>query len=337
MIMGADTAAKQDSQFAAMMNDEGAMIAVAYGNDEAALRRLRYFQRNDDDVYTPGVVNEGKLSRALAAGRNVQATSQMQTAAIDAVARSGKVFETRQELSDTIAHASRGNAAMDGALTGNTRYTLRQVGREDLGRGSDYEALREMDVATVGKQKAMSLEHLFGYGRSSGQPGRTAIFDAVDHALTQTNPEEAQHMLDVLYEAQFSQGLSPEQEQWIREAGRRAQTRYGNVSGVNMWQIAANRHFSRLSDRRLKKDIQYLYVLPNGIRLYRFRYIWGGPAYVGVMAQELLESYPEAVSTNQFGYYQVNYHLLGLEMRTYEEWLASGGSLSTLTHTETLA
>ncbi|MCY3013068.1 MAG: hypothetical protein NT171_00005, partial [Planctomycetota bacterium] len=40
-----------------------------------------------------------------------------------------------------------------------------------------------------------------------------------------------------------------------------------------------------LSDSRLKKDISPLGKLPNGLTLYRFRYLWSETLYVGVMAQ----------------------------------------------------
>lgn len=66
------------------------------------------------------------------------------------------------------------------------------------------------------------------------------------------------------------------------------------------------------SDRRLKTDIVRLATLPSGIGLYRFRYIWGGPAWVGVMAQEVLMVRPDAVSRGPMGYLRVDYSKLGL-------------------------
>ncbi len=51
---------------------------------------------------------------------------------------------------------------------------------------------------------------------------------------------------------------------------------------------------SALSDRRLKKDIHKVGRL-SGLNVYSFRYIWGGPIHIGVMAQEALKTIPEAV------------------------------------------
>jgi hypothetical protein len=49
------------------------------------------------------------------------------------------------------------------------------------------------------------------------------------------------------------------------------------------------------SDRRLKRDISWIGMARNGLALYAYRYVWGGPMRSGHMAQEALELYPEAV------------------------------------------
>ena len=43
------------------------------------------------------------------------------------------------------------------------------------------------------------------------------------------------------------------------------------------------------SDIRLKRDIVAVRRLPNGLQLYRYRYVWSPTLYVGVMAQEVKE------------------------------------------------
>lgn len=61
------------------------------------------------------------------------------------------------------------------------------------------------------------------------------------------------------------------------------------------------------SDRRLKEDIERIGETDGGAPLYRFRYKSGGPIHIGVMAQDLLDSQPEAVVMEDDGYYAVNY------------------------------
>ncbi len=75
------------------------------------------------------------------------------------------------------------------------------------------------------------------------------------------------------------------------------------------------------SDRRLKRDIVWLGLSPSGLPIYSFQYVWGGPRYVGVMAQDLLKLRPEAVIFDECGYYRVDYAKIDVAMR--EEVLAA--------------
>lgn len=73
-----------------------------------------------------------------------------------------------------------------------------------------------------------------------------------------------------------------------------------------------------ISDPRLKENIKAIGVLPNGLTLYSFEYKddvkkhpWGGEGtHVGVMADEVEQVFPYAVSTLDDGYKVVNYSLL---------------------------
>jgi hypothetical protein len=79
-----------------------------------------------------------------------------------------------------------------------------------------------------------------------------------------------------------------------------------------------------MSDIRAKHDIVLLGHLDNGLGFYRFSYNGSDKAYVGVMAQEVQTIKPEAVARGSDGYLRVNYDLLGLQMQSWEEWVASG-------------
>jgi len=68
------------------------------------------------------------------------------------------------------------------------------------------------------------------------------------------------------------------------------------------------------SDVRLKTDIEKVGVAANGLPLYNFRYLGGEAVYQGVMAQDVLERFPEAVCTMPNGYLAVRYDMLGLKM-----------------------
>ena len=85
--------------------------------------------------------------------------------------------------------------------------------------------------------------------------------------------------------------------------------------------------FIAISDRRLKTGIARVATLPSGLGLYRFKYLWGDVEYVGVMAQEVLEVVPAAAVEGADGFLRVDYPLLGLEMLTYDAWLARNTEL----------
>jgi uncharacterized caspase-like protein len=76
------------------------------------------------------------------------------------------------------------------------------------------------------------------------------------------------------------------------------------------------------SDARLKQDIAALGRSEGGLRLYRYLYKGDSTFYVGVMAQEIAQQSPAAVSQGVDGYLQVDYDLLGLEFLTYRDWIA---------------
>lgn len=67
------------------------------------------------------------------------------------------------------------------------------------------------------------------------------------------------------------------------------------------------------SDRRVKEDIVRIGRHPLGLDIYRFRYkahyaaLYGAGRQVGVMADEVLEKYPDAVSRHADGYLMVDY------------------------------
>lgn len=74
------------------------------------------------------------------------------------------------------------------------------------------------------------------------------------------------------------------------------------IGALGSW---AGNGFS-FSDRRLKRDIKQVGRLPNGLNVYEYQYIWGGPKRTGLMADEVKAIHPHAVK--QFGGYDaVNY------------------------------
>ncbi len=51
------------------------------------------------------------------------------------------------------------------------------------------------------------------------------------------------------------------------------------------------------SDRRLKRDVRRVGTADNGLPIYSYRYVWGGPAMLGFMADEVEQVAPHAVGS----------------------------------------
>ena len=92
------------------------------------------------------------------------------------------------------------------------------------------------------------------------------------------------------------------------------QNQYGNdlAAQGSMWNTigglagtATNAAFM-FSDRRLKKNIVKIGHILNGLAVYTYDYIWGGPRQTGLMAHEVYEVNPQAVII-QDGFLMVNY------------------------------
>jgi hypothetical protein len=86
----------------------------------------------------------------------------------------------------------------------------------------------------------------------------------------------------------------------------------------------AKRRPKKKSDIQLKHDIALLGRCDSGLGFYRFCYNGSDKVYVGVMAQEVQSTMPEAVVRGRDGYLYVYYERLGLELQTWDEWAASG-------------
>lgn len=91
---------------------------------------------------------------------------------------------------------------------------------------------------------------------------------------------------------------------------------FGTIIGAGLGGFASG-GFKFPSDIRLKENIEEVGVDPRtNLNLYHFNYIDDPHTrWQGVMAQEVEEHYPEAVSESPYGYKMVNYDVLGISMK----------------------
>jgi len=103
-----------------------------------------------------------------------------------------------------------------------------------------------------------------------------------------------------------------------------ALTEYGTVSKLTMSNTGSSADGNSMnpgnfgSDRTLKTGIVQIGEHPTGLNLYLFDYkpeyrdTWGHGRQFGVMADEVEQVMPEAVSMHPEGYRMVNYGMLGI-------------------------
>jgi hypothetical protein len=87
----------------------------------------------------------------------------------------------------------------------------------------------------------------------------------------------------------------------------RSATRGTGGSGADMGPM------TMMSDRRAKEDIVKVGQHPLGLGIYLFRYkspfsrLHGTGRHIGVMAEEVAEKFPDAISRHENGYLMVDY------------------------------
>jgi hypothetical protein len=81
-----------------------------------------------------------------------------------------------------------------------------------------------------------------------------------------------------------------------------------------------------LSDARLKRRIREAGTSAMGLPIHTFEFVWGGPRYRGVLAQDLKERLAPAVVLDPVGFYRVNYQLIDVDLTIVDAVAARGGT-----------
>ena len=184
--------------------------------------------------------------------------------------------------------------AAEGAPQGSTEWNNAQMGNAE-GQSMSMEQALAADEPTVYNQALQSYEapiQTLGTLLGESQPG------SVTSSLAQT-PQES---------------IQPANEESLVQQDYQSQLQnYQNtMSGLFSIPSAllggwARAGFATPSDIRLKKDIVRVGRLDDGTPVYRFRYRGERETRIGLMAQDILESKPDAVFTGDDGFYRVDY------------------------------
>ena len=115
--------------------------------------------------------------------------------------------------------------------------------------------------------------------------------------------------MDRMGQKEYMGGLDPKQQARVRMQQMKNKVGTGKFGRRKRKGIG-----SMFSDIRLKEKIQRAGSSPSGIPIYEFNYIGDNNRYSGAMAQDLLETNPDAVSMDTSGYYKVNYNNIDVDM-----------------------
>lgn len=99
--------------------------------------------------------------------------------------------------------------------------------------------------------------------------------------------------------------LGMQQQQMRYDANKTNSAMWNDLIGSGIGAAAAF-----FSDRRLKTNVVRIGTRDDGLGVYEFNYVWGGPRVTGLMADEVRLVYPQAVGSTG-GYDTVDYSKVG--------------------------
>jgi hypothetical protein len=206
---------------------------------------------------------------------------EAQKAAIAAIeGGAGFQAQVRQGEEALLQRAS----ATGGLRGGNIQAALAQFRPQMLQQQIDQQYGRLAGLTSLGQQSAA------GVGTAGMQTGAriSGLYGDIGAAQAGESLAQGQAFSSVLnLPAQF---LGAQYGATAGRAGTAMTPGLGNI----------------FSDIRLKKNIQRIGTRSDGLGVYEFEYTWGGGRQIGLMAQEVLGIYPDAVGQSG-GYLTVDY------------------------------
>lgn len=185
------------------------------------------------------------------------------------------------------------NQALNKAQFQNTAQ--QQQLAQDLALRS--QPLQELAAIMGGSQ--IQLPQFSGY-----QPVNVAASPTFNATQAQYQGELAQSNAQNAANSQLMQGLFG-----LGAAGLMAPAgTFGGLFGAASAGNAAQ-NLTKFSDRRLKTNIKQIGTADNGLNVYSYNYVWGGPAQIGYMADEVENIAPQAIGEFN-GYKTVNYGMI---------------------------
>ena len=253
----------------------------------------------------------------------------------DGEQRAADIFRTQSALLQPEFAQQRQQLQSD--LFGRGRLGLQLAG-ETAGAGT---GMVQPDAYGLGLAQSRALAELSSSARTQAQGEQNQAFEQALGGYTTNLASRQQQLSNLLGGLQtglgtagtvtefeqnlVNQGLTIEQARSAAQAssaqGGAALAQAGTKASGGMFgdllsgaaQAAASYYGAKASDKKLKTNIQKVGQLPSGLPTYtwdwkeEFKHLVGNQPTLGVIAQEAMELFPEAVSMHADGYLQVDY------------------------------
>lgn len=253
-----------------------------------------------------------------AAGRDtVRALTEQQLPSLArSFAGTGNTNSTRAGVESAIAERGANDRLADIASGIRGQFFGRGL---DMAQNQFNQNLTNMMSANQGLQQAG------GFGADLINAGQGVAGTNFSQGLAAGGLYQSQNQAELdASKAYFDESIANPLSVYQALSGAAGNTQAKTAAGVStqpsiasqlaaLGQAAAGGYGSYKSDIRVKENITKVGALPSGLSLYEFEYKpefkdkAGYGRFVGVMAQEAKEFFPDAVSMEEDGYYAVDY------------------------------
>ena len=324
--------AQQDYETALAQEEARQASAGAFGSrgsvEEAGLRGAQ--QRNIAQIRGAGFeraaqMMEADTARQQQAGMQQQQLTQQQRAQTQQLGAQADLATAQNRLSAEQANLQAAMASGDRQAIVDAQ---RNIGQAEMGlqaaQGNQQARLQAAELSQrglqqYGQQQMDAARGLAGTGDQLQQQTFAAGGQLAGMGADQERLRQMQQAFD--YEQwlrmqdpaglQLVQSMMPggRQEQWQRRPSTAGQIFGGLLSAGGV----ASKFINPASDIRVKENIAYMGD-ENGFRTYGFNYIGSDQRYKGVMAQEVMQTRPDAVDMDMNGVYRVDYGAIDVQM-----------------------
>lgn len=301
---GMEQVAREQLRFAQQQYEDLRPIAEGIGQAQIAAQTQQMEQAQDYYNYMQETFRPVEQS-LVAQAQNFNTDAYRQQKAAEASAAASRAFATAR-ASNARSLAARGVNPNSGAARGMGTATQLQEG---LARAGGMTSARQQ-AEQMGYARMIDAA---GLGRGLAGASAAAYAGATGAGSAGINTMMAPG-------SQYQQGLAGAGQTFGNMANMQNQAfmqGQANQAGMFGALVGAGATYATFgSDRRLKDNIRFCTVDPaTELNLYEFNYI-NDPdrTFIGVMADEVMERFPQAVIEQEDGYYAVDYGELGLEM-----------------------